>query len=60
MFQWNNSYYQDVTSGKCEPRKVSPEDAEWFPTSDVNAKGRAPNAKEEKVCISQRQCVDKR
>ena len=54
MFQWNNSYFQDVTSGKCEPRKVSPEDAEWFPTSDVNAKGRAPNAKEEEVCTHQR------
>ena len=50
MFQWNNSYFQDVTSGKCEPRKVSPENAEWYPTSDENAKGRAPNAKEDKVC----------
>ena len=49
MFQWNNSYFQDVTSGKCEPRKVSPENAEWYPTSDENAKGRAPNAKEDKV-----------
>jgi hypothetical protein len=28
-------------------QNVSPSNAEWFPTSDVNAKGRAPNEKED-------------
>ena len=49
MFKWTNSYFHDVTSGKCEPRAVSPANAEWFPTSDVNAKGREPNDKEAAV-----------
>ena len=29
MFQWSNSYFVDVTSGRCIPRDHTPEEAEW-------------------------------
>jgi hypothetical protein len=29
MFKWDNSYFQNVKSGKCEPRNHRPQEAEW-------------------------------
>jgi hypothetical protein len=51
MFKWNNKFYVDEMSGRCEPRNFRPKSAEWFITSLENAKGRAPTAAELKQLV---------